>query len=333
MKKNKALNFIKFALVSLIAFSFLGLMPAQSAIGDPIVFEPQIGIPGFNATTTMTARSTTYIGQLIKAFYDYGLAIGGILAAVVLMAGGLIWLASGGSSDKITQAKGLIIGSISGIGLLFGAWIILNTVNPDLINFRIKTLTNIEPINIGCCQYTSKAAMTTDKECQVNGGKFMQKTYDRLNGDRYYNIGSAGTKCSLPGCCVSIANNGTVLSCAATMSDNCPTANFYNTGCAYASGNFGSCPTTDVCQEEDTEDGDDCFEKSGLGVCYCYDKIAWYNKGGEGEPCGNEDRKAKCTSEGYINLGGIHCNGDHNFHDQGGRSCGTGLYCCYDERN
>jgi hypothetical protein len=147
MKRNKALNFIKFSLIGFLAVAFLGIMPAQ-AIENPIIFEPQIGVPGFDTKTPMTESSITYIGQMIKAFYDYGLAIGGILAAIVLMAGGLIWLVSGGSSDKITQAKGLIMGSIIGIGLLFGAWIILNTINPYLLDFRIRGIKGVVPMFI-----------------------------------------------------------------------------------------------------------------------------------------------------------------------------------------
>ncbi len=147
MKRNKALNFIKFSLIGFLAVAFLGIMPAQ-AIENPIIFEPQIGVPGFDTKTPMTESSITYIGQMIKAFYDYGLAIGGILAAIVLMAGGLIWLVSGGSSDKITQAKGLIMGSIIGIGLLFGAWIILNTINPYLLDFRFRDIKGVVPMFI-----------------------------------------------------------------------------------------------------------------------------------------------------------------------------------------
>lgn len=155
MKKNKALNFVKFALISFLALSFLGIMPVQAkdwiglpTIEDPIIFEPQIGIPGFDDEITMKESSTLYIAQMIEAFYKYGLAVGGILAAVVLMAGGLLWLTSGGSSDKVTQAKSLIIGSVSGIGLLFGAWIILNTINPNLLDFKISAINGIPAIFI-----------------------------------------------------------------------------------------------------------------------------------------------------------------------------------------
>ncbi|MCF7860148.1 pilin [Patescibacteria group bacterium] len=153
MKKKTAVNFIKFSLISFIVFSFIGVLPVQAddwiglpTIEDPIIFQPQVGIPGFDTSTPLSESSTGYIGTLIKAFYNYGLGIGGILAAVVLMAGGLIWLTSGGSSDKITQAKSLMIGSVTGLLLLFGSWIILNTINPNLINLKVQSIHNINTI-------------------------------------------------------------------------------------------------------------------------------------------------------------------------------------------
>lgn len=149
MKKNTAVNFIKFSLMCFIFFSFIGFIPMPAnAVEDPIIFQPQIGIPGFDKATPLTENNTSYIAKLIKAFYDYGLSIGGILAALVLMAGGLIWLTSGGSSDKITQAKGLMIGSITGLGLLFGAWIILNTINPYLLEFKIRDIKGVVAVFI-----------------------------------------------------------------------------------------------------------------------------------------------------------------------------------------
>jgi len=267
MKKNKALNFIKFSLISFLALTFLGTIPAQAddwvglpTIEDPIVFQPQVGIPGFNTTTNMNESSTTYIGQLIKAFYDYGLSIGGILAAVVLMAGGLIWLASGGSSDKITQAKGLIIGSITGLGLLFGAWIILNTINPNLINFKIQSIQNINTITeIEVCNKTL-GAITAHLE---NGRYFNQAgeeiqaeicsdetvctKIDYVNGNDVF----ACTEPSMLKCCQYEYVSDFGITCTdITDGSNCPTSHngaafdkvYNNVNCDFQYNNSGRNP-------------------------------------------------------------------------------------------
>ncbi len=310
---------------------FLSIFPVIAAVEDPLIFEPQIGLPGFENKVVMEKNDTSYIAKMVQAFYNYGLSIGGILAAIVLMAGGVIWLTSAGSSDKVSQAKDLIMGSITGLILLFGAWIMLNTINPDLLNFKIQTINNIEKILQGCCQYTDKAEMTNSKKCEEGGGQFLTKVSDKFRGDRYYSLADNGKKCSLPGCCVTKANNGEVLSCADTMSHNCPSATFYQDSCIYVSSQADGCPQKDICQKEGTENGDECFEKDGNGICYCYDGVAWYNNQGQkGEPCGNHGNST-CTTAGGVDYTGFYCTGSNMWHDMNGRSCGDDLYCCYEE--
>ena len=148
---------IKFIIAgaAVLIICFGATVPAQAllpSIKDPIVFEPQIGIPGFikkDQKIELVKNNTSYIARMVKGFYDYGLGIGGILAAIVLMAAGIIWLTSGGSSEKISQAKSLIAGSITGLFLLFCSWMILKTINPYLLNFKIKDVKSIVPMFIG----------------------------------------------------------------------------------------------------------------------------------------------------------------------------------------
>lgn len=108
-----------------------------------VIPELQIKIPGLNLASTNTILTEwrddgsykieiPWIAQYIKAIYDYGLSIAGILAALVLMGGGLLWLMSGGEAGKITQAKELISGSLIGLAILLCSYIILTEINPNL---------------------------------------------------------------------------------------------------------------------------------------------------------------------------------------------------------
>lgn len=113
--------------------------------------ELQIPIPGLvfedadvncsNLADGNYSCSVNWISKYVAAIYNYGLSIGGILAALMLMAGGLLWLTSGGDSGKVSKAKGLIAGSITGLIILFSAYMILYEVNPEL--------TVLKPITIG----------------------------------------------------------------------------------------------------------------------------------------------------------------------------------------
>ncbi len=85
----------------------------------------------------------SWLGEYLTAIYNYALKIGGILAAVMLMAGGVMWLISGGDAGKVGTAKEIISGSIIGLVLLFSSYLILSQINPNLVAMRPITLGSI----------------------------------------------------------------------------------------------------------------------------------------------------------------------------------------------
>ncbi|MDP3836521.1 MAG: hypothetical protein Q8Q67_00175 [bacterium] len=85
-----------------------------------------------------------WIAEYINGIYKYGLGIGGILAAIMLMAGGVLWLLSAGDASSITKAKDLIIGSITGLMILVGTYFLLVTINPELTTLKSVSIKMIE---------------------------------------------------------------------------------------------------------------------------------------------------------------------------------------------
>lgn len=129
------------------AFSFI-LLPQNDVhaqdLYEPIYFTPQIEIPNSMISGQVPVGqpgadgyvNSDLLAKYISAVYNYGLGIGGVLATVMLMVSGIIWLTSAGDSGKIGNAKKLMIGSIVGMGLLYGAFLLLNTINPDLVALK-----------------------------------------------------------------------------------------------------------------------------------------------------------------------------------------------------
>ncbi|MDD3711727.1 MAG: C39 family peptidase [Patescibacteria group bacterium] len=85
-----------------------------------------------------------WIAIYIHAIYNYLLGIGGVLAAIVLMVAGVLWLVSAGNASRVTQAKNLITGSITGLLILFTSYIILYQINPNLIGLKYIELETID---------------------------------------------------------------------------------------------------------------------------------------------------------------------------------------------
>lgn len=124
-----------------------------------IMPELQINIPGLTLTPSSSIKYSTnddgsyhveipWLSEYLLSLYNYGLAIAGILAAIVLMGGGVLWLISSGDASRITQAKELIAGSITGIIIMFSSYLILIQINPELIKFRPISIGTIKKIDL-----------------------------------------------------------------------------------------------------------------------------------------------------------------------------------------
>ncbi len=154
MKKFKKIVSIFFLSLFIIAIFSIGITETQALPEQDITFTPQVALPGFGERTLSSDSGTLFIAQYVQAIYNYGISIGAILATVVLMAAGVVWLTSGGSQSQIGRAKEMITGSLVGLSLLFGSWIILNTINPALVDFRISGIDMIQRIdNLACCDF------------------------------------------------------------------------------------------------------------------------------------------------------------------------------------
>jgi len=106
----------------------------------------QIDLPGLSKLSTVDCTDTCeipWISQYIVAVYNYGLTVVGIIAVLVLMAAGLLWIVSAGDSEKINKAKQLIVGSITGILLMISMNLFLAFINPDLVKMKSITLDKI----------------------------------------------------------------------------------------------------------------------------------------------------------------------------------------------
>lgn len=179
---NKKTKLLIGGLLLLILLSGFAIIAKTALAADPIKLQMQIGIPGteFNNKDgkIMTMSDTRYISSFAKAIYNYGLSVIAILAAIILMGAGVIWLTSGGNETRISQAKELISGAIIGLVILISAWIILNTINPDLVNFKPSSIMTIEEMinnSISCNTTTSSSTCSTIAFCVWKDGKCVGK--------------------------------------------------------------------------------------------------------------------------------------------------------------
>ena len=104
------------------------------------IIAPTLGvsIPGFGKFSDVNCNkdnpdcSIPWIGEYIGATFKYSLIAIAILAIVVMMIGGVIWLTSGGNQERIGQGKEFVRNGILGVTLAFCAYLVLFLINSNL---------------------------------------------------------------------------------------------------------------------------------------------------------------------------------------------------------
>lgn len=116
-------------------------------------------------------EKVTDIAEYIALLYKYTVGVSAVLAVAMIIWGGVVYLTAGGLPERITQAKEYISNAIIGLVLLYTSYLLLQTLNPDLVKLRMPRVYMLRPITLGTqfCQ-----------EIKVRGNeKFAEVTEDK----------------------------------------------------------------------------------------------------------------------------------------------------------
>ncbi|MFH1129455.1 MAG: hypothetical protein V1686_01845 [Patescibacteria group bacterium] len=118
----------KTILFTIIIFTFLII--AQNCLAVELLLKwPEIGGAKLGEQSS--------VPELIKYIYTFALAICGITALISIVYGAAQYTFSAGNASKAEDAKKRITDALLGILILLFAVLILNTINPDLINLTL----------------------------------------------------------------------------------------------------------------------------------------------------------------------------------------------------
>jgi len=115
--------------------------PALGASSQCYTFEtgiPFIANPG-------ECLSSSSLAQLILNFINISRNIAAILAFAMIVWAGFEYALSSGNVNQQKDAQERIVNAVIGLVLLFAFWIILNTINPDIL--KIENL-ELQPVNL-----------------------------------------------------------------------------------------------------------------------------------------------------------------------------------------
>ena len=113
----------------IILFFILFLALAGFATGTEIEYP---SVPHAVAPTD----STTF-PEYAKYLVNFSLTVSGIVALGVLVWAGFLYLTSAGNLSQMEDAKRKIIGSLLGLAIIIGSYVILYTINPQLVKWGL----------------------------------------------------------------------------------------------------------------------------------------------------------------------------------------------------
>lgn len=102
----------------------------------------QVHIPG------LEGKQVRDLAQYIQVVYAWGVRVAAIAAVIAIMVGGLLWLTSGGA-ERLGKAKELIGNAVIGLLLALFSFVILKTVNPDLVRLSLPRTMMIRTVAMG----------------------------------------------------------------------------------------------------------------------------------------------------------------------------------------
>lgn len=122
MSNIKYMNIkIVFLTISSLLFSF-PVYAKELKIGD-------ISLPA-NASSN----------EVISVIFQILVAMGALIAVVMVFMAGVEWMTSGGNPSKISSARNKIKNAVLGVGVLLGCSLILNSINEKITDIDIKDL-------------------------------------------------------------------------------------------------------------------------------------------------------------------------------------------------
>ena len=159
MMSKKTTIFILTAVFLFLSFSVSSVCLAE---GKYKLLE---SIPGITETPSLS----TYVGGMVKV----GIVTAAILAVVMIVIAGFMYITAGGNTGTVEKAKEYIWGAIIGLLIAVSYYLILNTINPKLINIEnlipdINITKCMEDVDTGC---TETKCLGEGKTCKSSYGE------------------------------------------------------------------------------------------------------------------------------------------------------------------
>lgn len=171
IKKPLFLIFVLLILVAPISSVFAQADPPAEERALEIVY------PVFN---NLTLSPETGLPQYVQYLFRFAMAIIGLIILYVMISAGITYIMSTGNATQLLEAKNSILASFLGAIILISAFVLFNSINPNLTDLggTDEDLTAIEPIiipGIYLCNYNTDGGAIEHFILQYKHGSLEEK--------------------------------------------------------------------------------------------------------------------------------------------------------------
>ncbi|MBX4187409.1 MAG: hypothetical protein KW802_04140 [Candidatus Doudnabacteria bacterium] len=90
------------------------------------------------------ANKASALPKCVNQIYVWSLGLGVLLALLMMVLGGYYLMTAAGNAEQATKGKEFITSALIGVVILFCAFLLLNQINPDLVNFNLDSLNGLD---------------------------------------------------------------------------------------------------------------------------------------------------------------------------------------------
>ncbi len=174
----------------------------------------QVHIPG------LEGKQVRDLAQYIQVVYAWGVRAAAIAAVIAIMVGGLMWLTSGGA-ERLGKAKELIGNAVIGLLLALFSFVILKTVNPDLVRLSLPRTMMLRAVPVGSQYCSGVSADIPIREGGADGAIVGESSRGTLRCGNVYHTPTALAKTCVGDTCdpgqVCMAQDASRFGCTAAM--------------------------------------------------------------------------------------------------------------------
>ncbi len=146
---NKKIIFTLIVACIIIVPSFVLAADAPTALkySPPYIS----GVPGFDKASTGAVTDQTRIQDYLVRIYQFAIGISGITAVGMIVWGAINMSIYTGRIDRYEEGKTIIYQALFGLALLFGSYLLLQTINPEITQLKepgggsLKIIKNAPP--------------------------------------------------------------------------------------------------------------------------------------------------------------------------------------------